>query len=77
MIIKVKKHWSFVKTLLVRRRSRNEIYDAALLTRCCTQHALRSFIDSETNHRRNFIKIPFIDKGIDIIDSPSIFKINP
>ena len=50
------------------------MYDAALLTRCCTQHALRSFIDSETNRRIHFIKIPFIVKGIDIIDSPSIFK---
>ena len=27
------------------------LYDAALLTRCYTQHALRPFIDSETNHK--------------------------
>ena len=46
----------------------------ALVTRCYTQHALRPFIDSETNHKRHFIKIPFIHKGIEFIDLPSIFK---
>ena len=50
------------------------MYDAALLTRCYTQHALRPFIDSESNHIRSFIKIPFINKGIDFIDLPSIFQ---
>lgn len=50
------------------------LYDAALLTRCYTQHALRPFIDSETNHKRFFIKIPFINKGIEFIDLHSIFK---
>ena len=48
-----------------------QLYDAALPTRCYTQHALRQFIDSETNHKRHFIKIPFINKSIDL---PSIFK---
>ena len=43
----------------------HQMYDAALLTRCYTQHALRPFIDSESNHIRSFIKIPFINKGID------------
>ena len=28
----------------------HQMYDAALLTRCYTQHALRPFIDSESNH---------------------------
>ena len=51
----------------------HQMYDAALLTRCYTQHALRPFIDSESNHIRSFIKIPFINKGIDFIDLPSIF----
>ena len=32
------------------------------------------FIDSEINHKRHFIKIPFINKGIEFIDLPSIFK---
>ena len=52
----------------------HQMYDAALLTRCYTQHALRPFIDSEFNHIRSFIKIPFINKGIDFIDLPSIFQ---
>ena len=42
--------------------------------RCYTQHALRPFIDSEANHIRSFIKIPFINIGIDFIDLPSIFQ---
>ena len=50
------------------------LYDAAVLTRCYTQHALRPFIDSETNHKRHFIKVPFINKGIEVIDFHSIFK---
>ena len=33
----------------------------ALLTRRYTQHALRSLIDSEINHKRHFIKVPFIN----------------
>ena len=52
----------------------HQMYDAALLTRCYTQHALRPFIDSESNHIRSFINIPFINKGIDFIDLPSIFQ---
>ena len=53
---------------------RNQMYDAALLTRCYNHHALRPFIDCESNHIRSFIKIPFINKGIDFIDLPSIFQ---
>ena len=52
----------------------NRLYDAALLTRCYTQHALRPVIDSKINHKRHFIKIPFINKGMDFIDLPSIFR---
>ena len=37
----------------------HQINDVALLTRCCTKHALRPFIDSDTNHRNHFIKVPF------------------
>ena len=51
-----------------------QIYDVALLTRCYTQHVLRSFIDSESNHIRHFITIPLINKGIYFIDLPSIFQ---
>ena len=33
----------------------NHLYDAALCTRCYTQHALGPYIDSEINHIRHFI----------------------
>ena len=52
----------------------NRLYDAALLIRCYTQHALRLVIDSKINHTRHFIKIPSINKGMDFIDLPSIFR---
>ena len=52
----------------------HQMYEAALLTRCYTRHALRPFIDAEINHQRHFIKIPFINKGMDFIDLPSIFQ---
>ena len=55
---------------------KHNLYEAALLTRCYTQHAFRSYIDSEINHIRHFIKIPFINKGIEFIDLPSIFRDN-
>ena len=44
------------------------------LTQCYTQHALRPVIDSTINHVRHFIKIPFINKGMDFIDLPSTFR---
>ena len=56
--------------------TKHELYEAALLTRCYTQHALRPYIDSEVNHIRHFIKIPFINKGIEYIDLPSSFRAN-
>ena len=42
------------------------------------QHALRPNIDSEMNHTciEHFINIPFINKGIDFTDLPSIFRDN-
>ena len=52
----------------------HRLYDAAILTRCYTQHALRAYIDSEINHIRHFIKIQFVIKGIEFINLPSIFK---
>ena len=54
----------------------NRLYDAALLTctRCYTQHALRPIIHFKINHIRHFIKIPFMNKGMDFIDLPSIFR---
>ena len=52
----------------------HRLYDAALLTPCYTQHALRPYQDSENNHIRHFIKIQFVNKGIEFINLPSIFK---
>ena len=54
----------------------NQLYDAALLTRGYTQHAPRPYIDSENNNKRCFIKISLINKGMDFIDLPSIFRDN-
>ena len=60
----------------------NKVYDrnhqmyATLLARCYTQHALCPFIDSEYYHTRHFIKIPFINKGIEFIDLPKNSKIS-
>ena len=54
----------------------NKLYKAALLTRCYVHHFLSPYIDSEVNHKRHFIKIPFINKGIEFIDLHSIFKYN-
>ena len=55
---------------------KHDLYHTALLSRCYTQHALRPYIDSEMNHIRHFIKNQFINKGIDFIDLPSIFRDN-
>ena len=52
----------------------HRLYDAAILTRCYTQHALLPYIDSEINHIRHFIKIQFVNNGIEFINLPSIFK---
>ena len=46
----------------------HRFYDAAILTRCYTQHALRPYIDSEINHIRHFIKIQLVNKGIEFIN---------
>ena len=55
---------------------KHDLYEAALLTRFYTQHALRPYMDSEINHIRHFIKIPFINKCIESIDLSSIFRDN-
>ena len=52
----------------------HRLYDAAILTLCYTQHALWPYIDSQINHIRHFIKIQFVNKGIEFINLPSIFK---
>ena len=40
------------------------------------QHALWSYIDSEINHSRQFTIIQFVNKGIEFINLPNIFKVN-
>ena len=52
----------------------HRLCDSAILTRCYTQHALRPYIDSEINHIRHFIKIQFVNQGIEFINLPIIFK---
>ena len=52
----------------------HQMYEAALLTRRYTQHALHPLIDTGINHKIPFIKTPFINKGIDFIDLPSVFQ---
>ena len=54
----------------------NKLYKAALLTRCYVQHFLSPYIDSVVNYKRHFIKILFINKGMESIDLHSIFKGN-
>ena len=53
----------------------HRFYDAALLTWCYIQHALRPYMysDSEINHIRHFIKIQFFNKGIEFINLPNTF----
>ena len=78
--------FSFLSALpisVLRNLEANKLYDrankyftAALLTRCFVQHFLSPYIDSEVNHKRHFIKIPIINKGIEFIDLHSIFKDN-
>jgi hypothetical protein len=46
----------------------------ASLVQSYTQHVLRPHIDKLSEHLRFFLKIPFINKGIDFIDIQSIFK---
>ena len=69
---------SFVRNLEVEANRlydrANKLYKAVLLTRCYVQHFLSPYIDSEVNHKRHFIKIPFNNKGMEFIDLHSIFK---
>ena len=52
----------------------HRLYDAALLTRCYTQHALWPYKDFKMNHIRHFIKIQLVNEGIEFINLLSIFK---
>ena len=50
------------------------LINTATLIQSYTQHVLRPHIDKLSEHQRFFLKIPFINKGIDFIDIQSIFK---
>ena len=50
--------------------------EQTLLTRNYVKHFLSPYIDSEVNHKRHFIKIFFINKGMEFIDLHSIFQDN-
>ena len=52
----------------------SSLYDAALLTRCYSQHALRPVIASKINHLKHFNTIPFINKGINFIDLSAVLN---
>ena len=52
----------------------HRLYDAALLTRCYTQHTLRPYIDSKINIIRHFIKIQFVNKGLNSLTQPVYLK---
>lgn len=49
-------------------------YKTAIIVQNYTQHILVPHIDSLSHHKRHFIKIPFINKGIDFIDLQSIIR---
>ena len=51
-----------------------QLYCAALLTRRYTKHTLGPYIDSEMYHIRYLTKIQCINKGINCINLPNIFK---
>ena len=40
------------------------------------EHFLSPYINSEVNHKRHFIKIQFINKGMEFIDLHSLLKDN-
>ena len=52
----------------------NTLYKAALLTRCYVQDFHSPYIDFKVNLKRHFIKIPFINKGMEFIDLQSVFN---
>ena len=54
----------------------HKMYEAALLTRCYTQHALHPFIDAKKLITKDMLSksLLFINKGMNFIDLPSIFQ---
>ena len=54
--------------------STDPLIRTACLIQSYTQHVLRPHIDKLSEHQRFFLKIPFINKGIDFIDLQGIFR---
>ena len=52
----------------------NPLYEVASIIQSYTQHILRPHIDSQSDHIRHFLKISYLNKGIDFIDLASVFK---
>lgn len=50
------------------------LYQTAVLVECYCKHYLSPHVDIEEYHRRYFLKIQFLNKGIDLINLPSIFS---
>ena len=50
------------------------LYLTACIVQNYTKHKLRPHIDEAIHHKRYFLKINFLNKGVDLIDLPSIFK---
>ena len=48
-----------------------------IMQRFLTSVTLNMLFDSQINHIKHFIKIQFVNKGIEFINLPSIFKHKP
>ena len=52
------------------------LYDAAILTRCYTQHALQPYIDFKINHISILSKFHLSRRGLNLLTYPVYLKIN-
>ena len=51
----------------------HRLYDAALLTRCYTQHALRPYKDSKINHIRHFTRdVFYVRREVDLMQTAKV-----
>ena len=48
------------------------LYEVASIVQSYTQHVLRPHIDKSSDHQRHFLKIQYLNKGVDFIDLASI-----
>ena len=52
----------------------HRFYEVASIIQSYTYHHLYPHIDDPSDRKRHFIKIHFLNKGIDLIDLPSILR---